>query len=110
MLPSTQRLTRQQVTDFLKSPAIKVVFNRAGTFKYIPSDFPLLTIVTGSKNQKKAVLRNTLRRRLYSLFTQYKGLKSIQGIVYVSKQAYDMSYEDLSRYFYSLLEQSTKNS
>jgi ribonuclease P protein component len=110
MLPSNQRLTRQQVTLLLNNPEIKVIFNRLGTFKYITSSNKALTVVTGSKNQKKAVARNKLRRQIYSLFNQYKGNIALQGILYVSKQAYDMTYIDITRNLYALLEQSSKNS
>jgi len=67
-----------------------------------------LTVVTGSKNQKKAVLRNKVRRQLYSLYRQYEQ-KSLTGMLYVSKQVYDMSYSELKTNFYGLLEKISKN-
>jgi ribonuclease P protein component len=113
MLPSKQRLSRQQATDLLKDPELKVVFNRLGTLKYhfdtsayqdqFNSVRPALTVVTSSKNQKRAVLRNKLRRQIYSLALQYKDFSFI-GMFYVSKNSYDMSYSDIKRYFYELLQ------
>jgi ribonuclease P protein component len=111
MLPSNKRLTRQQVTDFLKNSDIKVVFNRLGTFKYLgQSNSGTLgfTVVTGSKNQKKAVLRNKIRRQLYVLARQYGEIPFI-CMLYVSKQSYDMSYAELKTNLYALLEKSSKN-
>jgi ribonuclease P protein component len=114
MLPSSQRLSRQQVTDLLKNPQLKVIFNRTGTLKWDYSPTPALTVVTGSKQQKKAVLRNKLRRQLYNIFHSYQetSQKSLQlkGILYISKQLYDMSFLELKDNFYALLSKTTKNS
>jgi ribonuclease P protein component len=111
MLPSTQRLSRSEVTSLLLQPQLKVVFNRIGTFKYCKNPGKMaFTVVTGSKNQKKAVLRNKIRRQLYSLFRSYinenKGFSETQGILYVSKQIYELSYGDLRRYVYEILQKS----
>jgi len=118
MLPSSQRLSRQQVIDLLKNPELQVVFNRTGTLKYLyqsnsgtfnKSGF---TVVTGSKQQKKAVLRNKIRRQLYSLFRLYKKNnenKDIMAILYISKQLYDMSYREIQDNFYALLSKTEKN-
>jgi ribonuclease P protein component len=106
MLPSNKRLTRQQVRNFLINPDIKVVFNRLGTLKYLKTGSdPIFTVVTGAKNQKKAVLRNKIRRQIYSLFAQY-GEKAFIGMLYVSKQSYEMPYKDLKANFYALLEKA----
>jgi ribonuclease P protein component len=106
MLPSHQRLSRQQITDLLANKGIKVVFNRLGTLKFITNSTGL-TVVTGSKQQKKAVLRNTLRRRIYTLFSNYKGMYAITAILYVSKQSYEMSYDELKQYLYDLLQKTS---
>ncbi len=104
MLPSKQRLSRQQVTDLLKNPEIKVVFNRIGTLKYVKNlENKRFTVVTSSKNQKKAVLRNKVRRQLYSLVPQGEN-PSFIGIFYVSKGIYNMSFIDIKRYFHELLQ------
>jgi ribonuclease P protein component len=116
MLPSKQRLTRQQFTNLLKNPGIKVVFNQLGTLKYIESDKELglpflkpssLSVVTGSKQQKKAVLRNKIRRQIYTLFSKNPYKISISGILYVSKQSYDMPYEQIKDRFYALLSKTS---
>ena len=107
MLSSSQRLSRRQVTALLADPQLKVVFNHIGTFKYILSSNSALTVVTGSKQQKKAVLRNKVRRRIYSLFTVYQK-QNIVGILYVSKQIYTMSYQEIKNTFHALLSKTEK--
>ena len=109
MLPSTTRLSRSQVTSLLIHTDVKVVFNRLGTLKYVNSlENKGFTVVTGSKNQKKAVLRNKVRRQLYTLFNKNKDI-SLQGILYVSKQVYDMSYTELDQNLNALLQKTQKN-
>ncbi len=109
MLPSSQRLSRQQITALLADPQIKVVFNRIGTLKYRLSPGYALSVVTGSKNQKKAVLRNKLRRQLYSL-ARIENTPEMEGILYVSKQIYDLSFQELKDAFHALLSKTAKNS
>ncbi|MEO5646295.1 MAG: ribonuclease P protein component [Candidatus Paceibacterota bacterium] len=95
MLPSVKRLSRNNVNSLLLHSGLKVVFNRLGTLKYVNSlENAAFTVVTGAKNQKKAVLRNKVRRQLYTLFNKNKDISFI-GILYVSKQVYDMSYMEL---------------
>jgi ribonuclease P protein component len=108
MLPSSQRLSRKQVTEFLVNKDIKVVFNTIGTFKYLLKKGGF-TVVTGSKQQKKAVLRNKIRRQIYVLFEKYEHNQPVSAILYVSKQAYTMSYNDLKQYLYELLQKIAKN-
>lgn len=110
MLPSNKRLSRSQITSLLLNQGLKVVFNRIGTLKYIQNlENQGFSVVTGSKSQKKAVLRNKLRRQIYTIFNKNKDISPIQGILYTSKQAYDMSYEDLSLNFHALLQKTAKN-
>ncbi|HTH93561.1 MAG TPA: ribonuclease P protein component [Candidatus Paceibacterota bacterium] len=112
MLPSNQRLSRQQLTDLLKNPEIKVIFNHLGTLKYLHqsnSEIPnKLSVVTGSKNQKKAVLRNKIRRQIYIIFRNNAYNINISGIFYASKQAYSLSYQEIKDYFYALLSKIDK--
>jgi ribonuclease P protein component len=106
MLPSTQRLSRPQVSIVLANPCLKVVFNRLGTLKYIPQTFinnQGFTVVTGSKQQKSAVARNKLRRQLYSLLRQHPKTHFI-GMLYVSKNSYEMPYNEIKQHFLKLLE------
>jgi RNase P protein component len=117
MLPSNQRLSRDQVTSFLKSPEIKVIFNRLGTFKYCISPKlsneggpgqSIITVITGSKQQKRAVLRNKIRRQIYTAFRKNPYNISIEGMLYVSKQSYDLSYQEITDLLHALLSKIEK--
>jgi ribonuclease P protein component len=115
MLPSNQRLSRQEVTFFLKNLDNKVVFNRLGTFKYQPlspqdKSTSKITVVTGSKQQKKAVLRNQLRRRIYTLFKNNPYEIKIHAVMYVSKQSYELSFQEIKDCLYVLLSKIEKSS
>jgi RNase P protein component len=117
MLPSNQRLSRDQVTSFLKSPEIKVIFNRLGTFKYCISPKlsneggpgqSIITVITGSKQQKRAVLRNKIRRQIYTAFRKNPYNISIEGMLYVSKQSYELSYQEITDLLHALLSKIEK--
>lgn len=107
MLPSNQRFKRQEFTDFLLNKGIFVVFNRLGTLKYLPSPASRrFAVVTSSKHEKKAVSRNKLRRRVYSLV---KALPvPIEGVLYVSKQSYTLTYDEVKNLFNDLYTKAQK--
>ena len=107
MLPSNERLTRAQCFSLLSNTNLLVVFNRLGTLKYLPSSTIGLSVITGSKQEKKAVARNKLRRRLYSIFSKQL-VKNLTGMVYVSKHAYSMSFDELTTLFNDLLAKTQK--
>lgn len=120
MLPATARLTRAQCSEFLKNPAIQSVFNRLGTLKYVKSvdnkgnsgGISGLSIITGSKIQKKAIRRNKIRRQIYAIFNQYSKSTEVTdciAMLYVSKQSYLMSFDELAQHFYELLKKTQKN-
>ncbi len=100
MLPSSQRLSRRQFEEFLKNKGLFVIYNRLGTLKYVHGN-PQLAVVTSSKAEKKATVRNKLRRRIYTAF----GLTqpSIQGVLYVSKQSYTMTHSDVHTLLHELI-------
>jgi ribonuclease P protein component len=106
MLPSNRRLSRQQFTDFLETKPLQV-YNRLGTFKYL-SVGNKLSIVTSSKHEKKAVSRNKLRRRIYTIFSTTN--PPLSGILYVSKQSYAFPYDETKNLFLDLLARAQKNS
>ena len=82
-----------------------VVYNRLGTLKYIPGTSQL-TVVTSSKAEKKAVVRNKLRRRIYTAFGLAR--PSIQGVLYVSKQSYTMTHNDVYTLLHELISKATR--
>lgn len=112
MLPATARLSRAQCSELLENPKLLVVFNRLGTLKYLSGvENKGFSIITGSKAQKKAVLRNKFRRQIYSLFAKYykdDSKKPIIGMVYVSKSAYELSFSELTLIFNDLLAKTQK--
>ncbi len=108
MLPSPERFSRQKFTEFLGNKGIFVVFNRLGTLKFLPSAGTTFSVVTSSKAEKKAVIRNRLRRRIYAVVQSQK--PRIQGIVYVSKQSYSFSYDDIKTLTTDLLAKAHKAS
>jgi ribonuclease P protein component len=105
MLPSQKRLSRLEFDQFLKKDH-QVVFNRLGTLKYQGEKGLKVSIVTSSKHEKSAVLRNKLRRRLYSLFRLHS--PSLYGVFYVSKHAYTMEYNEIKDLYNDLLKKTTK--
>jgi ribonuclease P protein component len=106
MLASKERFSRSEFTTFLSNKDFLVVYNQLGTLKYLKTTPQKLSVVTGSKHQKKAVLRNKLRRRIYTLF---RGTINIQGILYTSKTASVLEYDDIVRLFHELLVKAQKN-
>lgn len=106
MLPSKARFSRSQFSDFLANKGVLVVYNRLGTLKYLPSPFPQLSVVTSSKAEKRAVVRNTLRRRIYTTIGTQK--PQIKGIVYVSKQSYGFTSTEVKTLTLDLLAKTQK--
>ena len=107
MLPSRARLSRRQFTEFLENKGFLTVFNQLGTFKYTQHTGTSFSVVTSSKHEKKAVLRNKLRRRIYATISITK--PQVQGILYVSKQSYTFSYPQIKNLVHDLLAKAQKN-
>lgn len=110
MLPSKKRLSRDQFGVFLGNKDTKTVFNNLGTLKYQKSFQNKVSIVVSSKQQKSAVKRNALKRRLYSLFEEYfKNNKNSNAyILYTSKQAQTLDFDEIRTLFYELFKKNTK--
>lgn len=110
MLPSKQRLSRKEFELFLAESGLKTVFNNLGTLKYKKDPKKAFSVVISSKHQKLAVLRNKLRRRLYSLFKDYCDTTntSFVAILYCSKQATKLNQIEIKELFHELLKKTTK--
>lgn len=107
MLPKTERLSRAQFSEILENKGFLTVYNRLGTLKYLPSGAKsALSVVTSSKHEKKAVIRNKLRRRIYSLFGKEK--RAIRGIFYTAKGSYALGYPEIQTLFNELLKKTAK--
>lgn len=111
-MPTNARLSRAQCSILLKIPSLQVVFNSLGTLKCTKGiESNGISIITGSKQQKKAVVRNKLRRRLFTIFCNFykNSEKPLLCMLYVSKQSYMMSFEVLEKECNALLTKAQKN-
>ncbi len=110
MLPSKKRLNRQLFEQFLSFPQKKTVFNNVGTLKYKNAEEPRFSVVISSKVEKKAVFRNLLKRRIYSVLLPYikESNPKIEGVFYISKNASNLSFNDLRKSIYELLKKTTQ--
>ena len=110
MLPSNKRLSRVSFSVFLGSKDLKTVFNQLGTLKYKKSLTNQASIVISSKNEKRAVYRNKLRRQIYGVFREYFKLnpENHQYVLYVSKQAPNFSFQEIKTTLNELFKKITK--
>jgi ribonuclease P protein component len=112
-MPTKARLTRAECSTLLTTPSLQVVFNSLGTLKFVKTvSNKGISIITGSKQQKKAVIRNKLRRRLYTLFCQFYNNSEktpVIAMLYVSKHSYTFTYDVLEKEFNALLTKAQKN-
>jgi ribonuclease P protein component len=109
MLPSKQRLSRLEFNDFLAQKGVSVVFNSLGTLKFIKTPENKASVVISSKNEKKAVLRNKLKRRVYKVFSGcFTRLSGYQFVLYASKQATKMDYKQVNELLDELIKKATK--
>ncbi len=110
MLPSQKRLSRSQFGEFMTSRGVKSVFNPLGTLKYKDSTISQASVVISSKTEKRAVYRNKLRRRLYSIFgAHFKAGPQAKGfILHTAKQAASFEYKELKTLLNELLQKTTQ--
>jgi ribonuclease P protein component len=110
MLPSKQRLSRLEFNNLLSQKDLGVVFNNIGTLKFKKAPKNQFSVVISSKNEKSAVLRNKLRRRIYEIFT--KQIRALSGsyalILYSSKKATTMEYKEIENLLNELIKKATK--
>lgn len=81
MLPKAQRLTTKQFHDFF--PTGRRFHSPVCTIVYTPHDTFRGAVVVGKKVHKRAVVRNTLRRRIYGQLYRQIGKKSKTGVFIV---------------------------
>lgn len=110
MLPSKKRLSRRSFDSFVASKDAKTVFNNLGTLKYKKADQNQASVVISSKNEKRAVYRNKLKRRIYNIFKEHfleNGDKN-QYVLYTAKKASLFSYGELRVLLNELFKKITK--
>ena len=103
MLPSKERLNKQDFTLLSKDKSVLSVFNTLGTLKYRPNSKKAFSIVISSKIAKKAVDRNRIKRRIYTLIQKSDKLAIFTGILYISKNTPGLSYEQTKDLFNNLI-------
>lgn len=100
MLKKTERLNR---------PSFSLYFSKGkrihGTYTTIiasPAEAFLCSVVVGKKVSKQAVVRNSIRRRLYGMVERYKTEKALTGVYIIiakpaisklSKKAFNVELE-----------------
>jgi len=107
MLAKRERMTREQFDSLLSQNSLKSAYNQLGTIKYTPQGAKFAAVVS-SKHEKRAVVRNRLRRRVYTLYRQASS--PISGILYLSKLSYKFDYETVKKAFNDLLAKTQKSS
>lgn len=99
MLSKKERLSRNSFKTLLLDKTLSIVYNKLGTLKWIPGT-PHFSVIVSSRHEKSAVNRNTIRRRLYTIFRQKK--PSISAVLYLSKNSYSLTYEELKKNLHDL--------
>lgn len=108
MLPSPQRLSRIEITTLRADPQAHVVFNRVGTFRFYKKNIETkgFSVILSKKHQKKAVKRNTLRRRIYAIVSKNPYFLGFRGVLALSGQSYGYSYKELESSITELLQKT----
>jgi ribonuclease P protein component len=91
MLPKKERLTKE---DFMGPK----VFFRCDLLdiSYIPSPVQKFACVISKKTLKKAVERNSVKRRVLAAITEHKPHKVASFIIYPKKTALDAPYSSIN--------------
>lgn len=92
MLSKKRRLNRK---DFLQVKAT------GRTFRPNDLGFNRFAVVTSTKLDKKAVVRNKLRRRIYEIVKDLPGSQDI--IILGNKRMLNLSHEELDTYVHQIL-------
>ena len=109
MLPSKERLKRRDF-PIVTQPGAFSVYNSIGTLKLIKTKTVKYAVVTSSKQKKSAVERNKLRRRVYCILQEIAPPTPIFGVLYISKNAYNFSYEEIKNNIKNLFEKISQHS
>lgn len=109
MLKSENRLKRLEFESFLGSKT-RLIPGKIGLFKFAPGRNKF-SIVISSKNCKKAVLRNKIKRRYYSIISKYiqNFKKPINGALFTSKEVKNMSFLEFKNQLIDLLNKANES-
>jgi ribonuclease P protein component len=99
MISKKKRFTRAEFAAFSAQKTLKQAYNRLGTVKFHTAETFKLAVVTSGKHQKSAVIRNKLRRRVYTIFGRAaeNGALPYAIILYASKASYTFPYESIEQ-------------
>ena len=92
-------LNRDEVGTLLKGQ-FKTIYNKSGTLKYILGE-DKLTVIISSKQEKRAVYRNKIKRRVRALF--FKEKRGIWAIFYPAKSVFSLEYKEFEALFNDLI-------
>ena len=96
MLPKERRLTRRQfwqvheqgITDHGSQMTVKYIRNDVGYSRW--------AVVTSAKISKKAVVRNSLRRRIYRALSTQRVARSVDAILFPKASMLNLSDAEIS--------------
>ncbi len=107
MLPRTQRLTRQEFTDFFATG--KRLHSPSLTLMYTPHERFRASAVISKKVAKGAVARNKFRRRVYAVFESSvrEGLKRGVFICIAKEKAPTLTFDALKTELHQLIHKTS---
>jgi ribonuclease P protein component len=109
MLPRSRRLSRADF-DIVRKSAL-VVSNLIASLRFSGYSGALsgrFSVVVPKTVDARAVVRNTWRRRVYSIIEHASDTKGFDGIFYIRKTTKEISYQNLTRDIQDLLSQAAK--
>ena len=106
MLKKNKRFTKKEFEEFLLEKELFTVYNHLGTLKYKKGESEKFAVVTSGKHEKRAVIRNKVRRRIYDLLKKY--FKNKRDIFYTSKQSFTFDYDKTETLIKELFTKSSK--
>lgn len=107
MLSSKERISTPLFKEISGNKGAVSVYNNLGTLKYVNGDTKKLSVVVGAKTEKRAVYRNKIKRRVYSIFSKID--IKIHGILYVSKKSATASFSEIKSWTNDLVEKIKRN-
>ena len=104
MLPKRQRVTRAFFSDIMSRG--KVFHSKAATLRILPTtNTSAFSVVVSKKIARRAVVRNTLRRRGYrALGNIFEKMQNpYMGAFFLKKNTQELAFEELEHEFEVLL-------
>ncbi len=108
MLAKKNRISRSEFLN-LQKESLKKVFTDIGTFFYKKTEKKEIqwSVVISSKIYKKAVERNSLRRKIYTYIQKYNKKTPIVGYLIIGKKSITLSDDDMYQIIYEFFKKNT---